>query len=600
MAIANKLGKITQFISNKTTNNNNTMQINQQTLFKGLMSVAAISVMTGCVDNKYDLKDIDTTSRFNVKDLTVPLNLSEIKLENVIKLDDNENITKLTDKDGREYYAINKGGDIETSDFTIDGVHVDQLTIDPTNISVNIPSVTAIPGEEIEVPKIELPTSPLVDYEFKLENVDASLKSLDGITAKDPIKVEVVLSVPSELINSYSDISFKDITLQLPWGLVTDEKDYNATTGRMTIPQSTVESDGKARIEINAFGLDLGDKGNVVNGKLDIEGKVGIISGYLKMKVKDITLPETIGISADYYVSSFDLASFNGRIDYNMENIEVAPISLTDLPEFLDGPETEIRIANPTITVSINNPVGKYGLSGTGVIKLTSNFKNGVSVEHKSAPFTMTGEHSDLAFCTPVEGYTTVAFDGLGDILANNNSGLPESITVSIEDIVFAGSVKEFPLANLGNANGNYNFTAPLGFSSGSKVIYETSDDGWGGDDIDDININKINVKALCSTNLPVNVDLTITPIDKNGNEIAVTENSSRFKVDAMSQNQPVELSLEGANGKPIRDFDGLKFKAIVTQDDPNNTEALGPDLFIKLTNLKVTVDGYFDLVDDK
>lgn len=576
------------------------MQINQQSLIKGLMSVAAIGIITGCVDNNYDLSDIDTSSRFNVDNLTVPVNLSEIKLENVIKLDDNENITKLKDKDGREYYAINKGGDINTSDFTIGSVHVDQLTIDPTNINVSLPSVTTIPGVEIDVPDIDLPASPLEPYEFKLENVDASLKMLQGITAKDPIKVEVVLSVPSELMNSNSVISFNDITLQLPWGLVTDAKNYDASTGKLTIEKTAVESDGKATIAINAFGLELGEKGKVENGNLNIAGKVGIVSGKLKMKVKDITIPESIGIRADYFVSAFDLASFNGKIDYNMENIEVAPISLSDLPEFLDGQETEIRIANPTITVSINNPVGKYGLSGTGVIKLTSNFKNGVSVEHKSAPFTMTGEHSDLAFGTPVEGYTTVVFDGLGDILANNNSGLPESITVSIEDIVFAGEVKEFPLSNLGNANGDYNFTAPLGFSAGSKVIYETSDDGWGGDDIDKININKIHVKALCSTNLPVNVDLTMTPIDKNGNEIAVTENSSRFKVDAMSQNQPVELSIEGANGKPIHDFDGIKFKAIVTQDNPANTEALGPDLFIKLNDIKVTVDGYYDYVDDK
>ena len=82
--------------------------------------------------------------------------------------------------------------------------------------------------------------------------------------------------------------------------------------------------------------------------------------------------------------------------------------------------------------------------------------------------------------------------------------------------------------------------------------------------------------------------------IEKKGNEIPVKENSSRFSVDPKCTNSPVELFIEGANG-PIHNFDGVKFRDFVSQDNENNTEALGPDLFIKLDNIRVTVDGYYE-----
>lgn len=572
------------------------MQINRQTLTKGVLSIATVSLITGCVDDKYDLTDIDTTSRFTVDNLTVPVNISEIKLENVISLDDNENISKI-EIGGRECYAISKGGSIETSDFNIGAIHVNEVQIVPSNISVDVPSITSVPGIDIPVPTLDLPSSPLRSYEFKMENVDPALKVLTNIKTAEPIKVDVVLSVPQELVAGESRVTFNNLVIQLPWGLITDVEGYDKETGEMNITEIPVDKDGKARFSLNAGGLELGDKGEIVNGLLKINGEVGVKSGQINMTLKNVTIPSNVNINVDYSVSSFDLESFSGKIEYRMEGIDIAPISLSGLPDFLDSPETEIRIADPQILISINNPVGKYGLKGQGVINLVSNFKGGFSYEHPSDVFFMEGEHSDLAFCTPKDGYTYVLFNGLGNILTSGNDqvgGLPESISVNILDIVFAGDVQDFPLGSLGKADGSYDFTAPLGFGEGSKVVYETSVDGWGSDDLDDVNINRIHLKANCTTNLPVGVNLHVQPIDKNGNIIPVKENSALFSVDAKCQNAPVELFLEGVNG-PIHGFDGMSFRAIVSQNEPGNTEALGPDLYIKLDQIRVTVDGFYE-----
>lgn len=560
----------------------------RQIMVNGLLSITAVSMMTGCVDNKYDLSDIDTTSRFTVNNLTVPVNLSEIKLENVINLDDNENITTV---DGE--YAISKAGNIAPTAFSINKVHVNVPSVDPTNLSVNIPGGAGVLVSELDIPAISLPASSKANYQFRMENVDKSLLQLKDVKTEQPIKVEVVLSVPASIAGGDNSVSFRNLQVQLPWGLVGVESVYDQATGVLTLDELAVDSEGKARIEITANGLALNEKGNVEAGTLNIAGEVGIIGGEIKMYVKDTVVPSSIDIRADYSVSSFDIASFSGRINYNMDDVRIDPISLNDLPEFLDNPQTNIVIANPQILVNLQNPVGRW-LEGHGNIVLTSNFKNGDSVEHASSDFTLSGNSSALAFCTDKNGYTYVEFDALRDVLSHGNSGLPSSIDVAIRDINFAGEVIDFPLGDLGNAEGNYEFNAPLGFGNGSFLVYETTEDGWSSDDLDKVNIKTIHLKANCTTNLPVQLGLTVVPVDKNGHEIAVDENAGKFEVSANAQNQPVELVIKALNGGTITDFDGMRFRAVVEQNS-GNTEALGPDLFINLDQLSVTVDGYYE-----
>lgn len=570
----------------------------------GLMSIAACSMLTGCVDDKYDLTDIDTTSQFTVKELTIPVNLEEIRLDKVINLDDNENISTIPGPDG-DYYAIKKGGEedgkIETSNFTLGSVHVNAPSIQPSNITVPVNGIPSIPGlggntlpQAITLPDIDLPEV-MQEYSLQMKDMDVALKELDNIKSKNPIEVKVTLSVPAEIVGNGNEITFKDIDILLPTGLITDKDSYDSETGHYIISQLPVGADGKAVVSIMATGLELGARGIVSpQHTLDINGYVGVVGGKISVTVKHLNVPNPLTIDVNYNVDSFDIASFSGLIDYNMGSINIDPISLSGLPEFLDDPKTEIRIAHPCIRVSISNPVGQYNLEGHGVITLTSDFGDGVTEAHSSDRFTISGSHSDLSFGEATAGYVHVPFQGLGDILTSENAGgLPKSIEVNIDDINFEGRVQDFPLSNIGKAVGFYEFEAPLGFAKDSKVIYETTVDGWGSDDLNDVNIELVSVETICRTNLPVSVKLTVDPIDRNGNLIQVQE-SSEFEVPAFCDGKKINLTIKCVEGNPIHDLNGVRFKATVTQDDPNNTSAIGPDLYIELDELKATVSGYF------
>lgn len=551
---------------------------------KGALPLLACTLITGCVDDKYDLTDIDTTSRFTVDNLTVPVNLSEILLDKVVNLDDNENITTI---DGK--YAIQRGGNFKSNSIYVSTVTPPSIAINPSLLDINLAGTgVVLPQYKDEV---DLPNMPESDYHINLENIDKSIISISSLKTINPIEVKIQLSVPPSILANGSSAEFRDLRFRLPWGLISENPNYDSLTGILYVEEIPVGADGYANFIFNASGIEFtGDRGMVKNNQLLISDKVALDSGKINLDLNNVAVPSVLKVEAKYSVSSFTIKSFSGEIDYKMDKINVAPISLSGLPEFLDSPDSKIYIANPTITIDINNPVAKYGLEGSGEIKLTSEFSKGNTTLAQSDPF----------FIGAGEENTNILFDkynfaNLGGILANDNvGGLPSTINVNLENICFKGHAVDFPLGeNIPDASGNYQFTAPLGFDKGSVVIYETTENGWGSEDLDKLNINLLKVRAMCTTNIPVSVVLSAVPIDKYGKDIPVKE-PAKLEVTPYASGSEIYLEMEGANG-PINNLDGIRFIATIRQDNPSNTEAIGPDQFIMLDDVRATVDGYYE-----
>ncbi len=73
------------------------------------LCVAAAS----CVDDNYDLSDIDTTTRVTVDNLTVPMNMDPVVLSDIISIDEGSKIQAVT-IDGNEFYALSQKGDFNS------------------------------------------------------------------------------------------------------------------------------------------------------------------------------------------------------------------------------------------------------------------------------------------------------------------------------------------------------------------------------------------------------------------------------------------------------------------------------------------------------
>lgn len=61
-------------------------------LYQSVVALAALSLLTGCIDDSYDLSDVDTTTRVNINDLVLPVNIDPVTLGDVISIDPDSKI----------------------------------------------------------------------------------------------------------------------------------------------------------------------------------------------------------------------------------------------------------------------------------------------------------------------------------------------------------------------------------------------------------------------------------------------------------------------------------------------------------------------------
>ena len=70
-----------------------------------MVMLAGGFVVTGCIDENYDLSNVDTTAQLQVKDLVLPINIDEIAMKEFIALEDTGHIQVVNG----EYVLIDSG-----------------------------------------------------------------------------------------------------------------------------------------------------------------------------------------------------------------------------------------------------------------------------------------------------------------------------------------------------------------------------------------------------------------------------------------------------------------------------------------------------------
>lgn len=596
--------------------------------------IAAPLLVSGCVDDNYDLSDIDTTTRIPIKNLSVGLKLESIKLDDVIDLDDNENIS-VSEVDGKKIYAIEKSGTFTSDDVSIDPVHVKAPQINSTDISLSasdIPMPTtkrAIDSDILDHLKVryDVNTEMLTDFSFNTTNIDPALISVKDLTSRQPISLTISFSIPQSLANNVGKITFTDVKLQLPKGLyMADGKtaarlnmgSYNPTNGIATI-NHTVETNGyNNRIDVilEAGMLNTHDAGiEIVNHSIDYYGKAGLLEGgniSLTPNLDHITLPTSFTLAADYTLSSFDVATISGSVDYNIKGIEIDPIDLSDLPDFLNDPETDIRLVNPQIYLGATNTTADYHTGLSGRIVLDSKFNNGES-QAASPEFIIGWDRGpvryNVAMATDIKNLnlldkysnpTKLTYNGLNTILSSPDGadGLPKRIGVSLDNLHFYGDAVNFPIkqndgSNFGvieSTTGEYTFYAPLAMAPGSTIVYAKTEDGISDDEgMEDITINSLKLTANARTNIPFSLKLDVVILNKDGKKLGKS-NSVELKPNADS---PITIIVESTPDSPITNIDAVQYRARII--GTNDSRPLSPDQYIQLDNLKLTVDGYID-----
>lgn len=595
--------------------------------YKPLLAAGAILLsLTACVDDKYDLADVDTTVKIPVNDLTVPVNIEPIDLENIFNIDysNPDNVVKVIDG---EYVVTRKG------DFKSEKIEVSDITLARPDLKS---SSTAIDlGEDINAEA--LPAE--LKYEIKSEErsfrfqSDAVSEYIDGVdNVSCDMSLTISLSFP-QLAGKVHTASFTDVRLQLPKGLLGVSIDnvtgarYSKTTGVLEVPAVTA-ANAKKNITVRATGVDLeyllsineatfrsAKENHSDKGSISVSGQFYLLSGYTVVKSSEFSLsagdyiPRHITLSIDYVMTPTLITGFSGEINYTLDNIDIPEVEITSLPDILEQTGTDVSLQNPQIYLKITNPLTDYHLRAEAGISITAKRHDNPDRTYLLGTKLVldTRKNPDGVFyfvlspeepATRIKGYENaewIKFADLGDVLSGD--GIPTALQFNlIKPEIPTQHVDDFTLGrDLGIVGGDWDLLAPLGLKAGSQIIYADNVDGWNDEDLDHCTIEKLNVSFVVSTDIPVSVALTGYPIDTEGNQIKGADGKpvtiEGATVPANAQNVTLNVQTSGVipSGSNL---DGIRFVATARAEKDGQT--LSPGMKFTLSNIRASVTGYY------
>ena len=616
-----------------------------------LASVATLSFFS-CINDDYDLSDVDTTVGVKVNDLTIPLNLDEVTLKSVLDLGDDSQIKEINGE-----YAVVENGEFSSEQIDIPSFTIKAPVIEP--IKEVLPSflhiteddimswVGASGAKKINVEIMGVEKEVEIDDELKLisfdikdakskfkieaDDIDKAIVNIDKIGAVAKIRISLGFDGLENFVDAFE---LENLVVQLPKGLnatVSDGGKYDIESGILSFERFVSDKGMEADIEIAISDI-YSDKAGakLENGYFSFENELwatGTLAVYARNLKDNVNILDLIKVESVAYEcgltfpdGNIKITTFTGDIQYEVDGINVDPVSMKDIPDLLSQSGTDVKLVNPQIYVELNNPVYEdYKVYATTSLELVPNpnatgdqFKVDVKVDAPMNQFCMSPNKPDNYYKNQGNGLLDVdftnaeylPFTNLGNILSGD--GLPESIDINVVDPkIPAQHVKNFELGQkLGAVKGTYVFYAPLALAEGSIIKYTDTFVEWNDADLDAIEISKVKVNADMDSDIPFELEVKAFPIDKAGNKIMdngkvvegkaymIDANGNPMDVIPAKANGPIVIEIEGT----VRHLDGIILDAEIHGKDAATSQgnALKPGQHIKLNNLRIQVSGEY------
>ncbi|MBR5331697.1 MAG: hypothetical protein IKV32_00145 [Muribaculaceae bacterium] len=578
-------------------------------LLRAAIAILAGSfVATGCIDENYDLSNVDTTAELQIKDLVLPLNIDEIAMHEIIPIGD----TSLIQVINGEYVLIDSGT-YESNEIIVPAIVAKAPRIAPINSQIKLigndkslkdyPNVPEIPNA-LSFPLRYNIGKQMSRFAYQEGNVSDFIVSVDKIFANFDITIDLFVDGLQNSINSFT---MEDLRIQLPKGLTGEPNMgiYDPETGVVTIGSKKVEGI-TSQFKMSVTEVDIAQAGAIFeNHSFSLIDSLGISAGQILVEEEDaidlqsLMQKQVADFRIQFAMEDMCIEALAGVIQYSIDGLNIADIPITGIPTILSQDSTNLLLENPQIYIDFSNPLGAnfglYAQTGLTLTAMREGYPDKVcSVEtFKLACPGCIG----CQFClSPIDPGTGnywgkfinaqhISFPGLSEILSGN--GLPEAIGIRLDNPCIPKThVKGFPIGvNMGRMKGSYTIFAPLQLKEGSQIVYSGTEKGWWTEDMDNLSIKYLQIDALITNNLPVDVEITGYPIDREGNKIEDVTIEG-FHLETGVEGSPLHIEMAGK----IEHLDGITFVAKAKALG----ESLKPEEHIIIKNLKVKVSGSY------
>lgn len=598
-----------------------------------LLTFASLLSVTSCMDNNYDLSDIDTNSRFNVNGLTVPVNMDPVKLDLMLDIDDDSDIK--TDANGNYYFQ-------KEGTFTSDPINVDKIVLTRPNVefdgkmSVNISldptTKTAIELNASDKTVAEIRSNsalmsllgltndtPIIDIHFDnsttaneielgASNIDASVQSIETLGVEDaPLSIQVKVN---GLTNALNPFEIDNLKIVLPKGLVvttTTGTAYDAEKGILTHTNEAplFNNNFVADMSLNVKGInysqlkegeaELFDAKNhkfeykkVCSATGDAVIKFSQLKGSAKFSdILALEQPNAVTYECNIgFKNDLSINSFKGEITYSMDDITVEPVNIGNVPELLSENGTNIDLQNPQIYVDVDNYLSQYGISVNSNLEIKGNNTITAPLNIKSAEKTnivMAPLNENLYHPT---GYDFEEVKNLSTVVGSNEGqDFPSVLNIRVikPEVPKTNLNKTLELGkDISGVEGKWEFFTTLTLTDKSKVKYTKNWDDWADEDLDGLTVKDATVTVTLQKDVALDAEsVEFILLGKKGE----LRGTTALTGDA-SQDIVIKLA-----GTPVSEIFGAKLNVHLN----GMNRDLNKDQEIKISNLKVVVNGYYD-----
>lgn len=607
--------------------------------FWAFMLLAPAAIVS-CSD--VNLNDIDTSVSVQVHDLTLPVNLDQVKLGTMLDVNDDSMIKVINGE-----YAVVIDGTFESA-----GVHVDPIVVKAANFEGVTQNMTkSRPGSgnkaKRQVDTADRTAVAVYSLIQELRNVVAAnadkvndaIKELSKVGVKTSFKYDIQIA-ESAFFDKIDQLHIEDFRIKVPCGLIgeisltTSEgnyvAEYSSETGIISFcGYDIVSADGMLHVEGKIEGIDEnllssafksvfasnGRASRSDSKKFAFEEEIGVEAGEIVVYDADFknqdqspedmfdSLDAELAFSSSAELEDIIINSVSGSFNYDIDDMHLPDASLTDIPDILQESGTNIRLDNPQIYLYLNNGVidgaGK-AVGASTKLDITAFDNEDHSRDYSLDSAVEVKEPENYIYLSPhavedgklYQGFESaqhVQFSGLGEVLSsvnNEQGGLPTKLAIKTSNTrVSAENVTDLTLGVDYGLSGKYAFVAPLALSQDSRIKYTNTIDGWA-ESTEGIIIKKLSLSASATTDVPFELQLQAIPINSRGERLM--DQAAVLTLPAIAKNAPISLVIEG----DIRDLDGIKIDVTAVAKE---VRALAPDMNISLSDIKVEVSGNYE-----
>lgn len=550
------------------------------------------------VDETYDLdKDFDMTITVG-GDLTVPGSSTEkIVLGDLLDLEENS-VIKVNNASG-DYFLVQEG-DRNYTNVNVPGVDINMLR-----------SFTGVKIEDIYVPPFSSGSNNETKITFDDDIVidisrDGVTSDIKDITGADTYCEDTYLMFTKTGVEFNARLD-EGYTLEFPdyIELESNEKDWKVEGNKMILTKvGGLEIDEDTRIYFQITGVNFKDEnGNGVNDAKfkynDNDNSSITLGGVVKLDGGIFVSAEGstggyINLEANIRSESMIFRSVTAVVDPKVD-IEIDPIRIDDLPDFLSDNNVVLDLTDPRIYITLTNP-SPVSVDVNATLK---SYKNNISqgtaaLENINIPkncenyIICVNQNKDRWDDTDNMMYVKV--DNMSDLIKN----IPDRIEIT--DVVTRVEQEEVTI----DLNRNYTIITdykvdtPLQFGPDTNIEYTETIDGWDAD-LEDMEFDRVEASMNVINEIPLGVRMTAKAIDVDGNVLENVKMDMDVEIKAGAIGAPTEqnvkFTLTTDDGK-IAGLDGIEISVVAFVDDSEGDVRLNENQTMQFTEIKLKLVG--------